>query len=302
MRRSVLGILTILLIFGPAPAQENYILYSHYSFNGLAINPAYTGSHEMLNISMSHRSQWVGFEGAPSYNIIGIHTPYKHTRMGLGILVMNESIGLRKFTSVYANYSHRMSVGRGKLALGLKGGISTGKIDDVDLGDDHVFNDQRRSFLLPNFGVGVYYYTSRFHAGISIPHLLGYKASDNGTISAYHDFKRYCYYLTAGVRLELSDKWDLEPSALVNYNNSGGMIAEGGLNLWYREAFRFGASYRTKQAIIALVDFKVNYQLRVGVAYDYGLNELNEYNRNSFEIALEYNFGYRIRASNPSVF
>jgi hypothetical protein len=46
----------------------------------------------------------------------------------------------------------------------------------------------------------------------------------------------------------------------------------------------------------------VNYQLRVGLAYDYGMNALNEYNRNSFEVALEYNFGYQIKAANPTIF
>ncbi len=127
----ILTLLIFLLLFTGVSAQEKTILYSHYTFNGLAINPAYAGSHEMLSVSLSHRSQWVGFEGAPSYNILSVHAPYKNTRMGLGLLVMNESIGLRKFTGIYLNYAHRMTLGRGKLALGLKGGIGTGKFDLV---------------------------------------------------------------------------------------------------------------------------------------------------------------------------
>jgi hypothetical protein len=46
----------------------------------------------------------------------------------------------------------------------------------------------------------------------------------------------------------------------------------------------------------------LNYQLKAGFAYDYGLNGINQYNRNSFEVMLEYNFGYRIKASNPTIF
>jgi hypothetical protein len=80
------------------------------------------------------------------------------------------------------------------------------------------------------------------------------------------------------------------------------LMAEGGLSLLYRDVLRLGGSYRSKQAIVMLVDYKVTYQLRIGISYDYGLNALNEYNRNSFEIALEYNFGYRIKASNPTLF
>jgi type IX secretion system PorP/SprF family membrane protein len=301
MRRFLL-ILTGLMFFIAGFAQEKSILYSHYTFNGLAINPAYTGSHDMLSVSLSHRSQWVGFDGAPSYNIVGIHTPYKNTRMGLGLLLMNESIGLRRYTAIYANYSHRMDVGNGKLALGLKGGICTGKMDPVDLGGDYIFGENSTSYFLPNFGIGIYYYTKIFYAGISIPLLLGYDASESGDIKAYHDYSKYAYYLTAGIKLDVAENWQVEPSTFLEYDKHGGLISDAGVSLLYKDALSVGASYRSKQAIIMLLDIKINYQLRVGLAYDYGLNELNDYNRSSFEIALEYNFGFRIKAANPTVF
>ncbi|HEX2396342.1 MAG TPA: type IX secretion system membrane protein PorP/SprF [Bacteroidales bacterium] len=302
MKQRLLYIITCLLIYTVVSAQEKSILYSHYSFNGLAINPAYTGSHEMLSISLSHRSQWVGFDGAPSFNILGIHTPYKNTRMGLGLLVMNESIGLRKYTAIYANYAHRMNLGRGKLALGLKGGISTGNLKTADLDNEVVYGANSIRYLLPNFGVGAYYYTKKFHAGISVPLLLGYEATETGDVTLYHDFSKYAYYLTAGVKVDIATYWQIEPSGLIEYDKAGGIIADAGMSVLYKDALKVGASYRSKQAVVMLLDFKVNYQLRVGVAYDYGLNELNDYNRSSFELALEYNFGYRIKASNPTVF
>lgn len=301
--RFITLILLGLILIPILHAQEKTLLYSHYTFNGLALNPAYAGSHEMLSISLSHRNQWMGFEGAPSYNILGVHTPFRNTKMGLGLLVMNESIGLRKYTGFYFNYAHRLKVGKGKLALGLKGGVSTGKFERIDLGpDDNVFSEKSSSYLLPNFGLGVYYYTRKVYAGISVPLILGYKTAGNGEVTAYHDFEKYAYYITAGVTLDLADRWQIIPSGMAVYDKAGGIIAEGGLNLRYRDALRVGASYRSKQAVVMLLDYKVTHQLRVGLAYDYGLNELNTYNRNSFEIALEYNFGYQIRVANPTIF
>ncbi len=135
-------IVIFVVFFLNISAQEKTILYSHYGFNGLAINPAYSGSHEMLSIGLSHRSQWIGFEGAPSYNIVNLHTPLRNTKTGLGILVMNESIGLRKYTGIYLNYAHRIKLGQGKLALGLKAGMAAGSVDQIDLaGDDYIFNE-----------------------------------------------------------------------------------------------------------------------------------------------------------------
>jgi type IX secretion system PorP/SprF family membrane protein len=282
-------------------AQENTILFTHYTFNGLAINPAYSGSHEMLTVNLSHRTQWTGFEGAPKNNVFGLHTPFKNTRMGLGLLVTNQSMGLRKNTGIYINYAHRMTVGNGKLALGLKGGIGTGNMEALDLGDDIVFSKNDQNYLLPNFGVGVYYYSEKFYAGLSIPLLLGY-TSNEGDIVANHDFSQYAYYLTTGVKIDVTSKWQIEPSALVQYSKPAGAILEGGFGVLYNDFVKAGLYYRNKQAMIAILDVKITQQLHAGIAYDYGTSEINTYNRNSFGIALEYNFGYKIKASNPTIF
>ena len=301
--RTITLIVFCLISWMGIKAQEKALLYSHYSFNGLAINPAYAGSHEMLSVNLSHRSQWMGFEGAPSYNVFAVHSPLKKTSMGLGLLVMNESIGLRKYTGFYLNYAHRITIGRGKLAMGLKAGLATGKFDNIDLGnDDKVFGEKSINFLLPNFGFGMYYYTRNFYAGISVPLILGYKTNESGDVSAYHDFSKYAWYMTSGVTLKMADNWSLLPSALAEYEKSGGILAEGGLSFLYKDVLKVGGSYRSKQALVLLLDCKLNYQIRVGLAYDYGLGGLNEYNRNSFEISLEYNFGYQIKASNPTQF
>ena len=39
--------------------------FSYYMFNHQAINPAYTGSRGITNLTSVIRSQWVGLEGAP---------------------------------------------------------------------------------------------------------------------------------------------------------------------------------------------------------------------------------------------
>lgn len=302
MRRFTL-IIICLLSWIATQGQEKALLYSQYSFNGLAFNPAYSGSHEMLSVNLSHRSQWMGFEGAPSYNVLGIHTPLKKTSMGVGFLLMNESIGLRKYSGFYLNYAHRLTLGRGKLALGLKAGLATGKFENIDLGsDDNIFGEKTNSYLLPNFGVGLYYYTRKFYAGLSVPLIMGYRTNGSGEISAYHDFNKYSWYMTTGVTIKMAELWSLQPTALVEYDKAGGALADGGLGILYKDVFRIGGSYRSSHAIVMLMNYKLNYQIRMGIAYDYGLGGINEYNRNSFEVSFEYNFGYQVKASNPTVF
>jgi type IX secretion system PorP/SprF family membrane protein len=300
--RKIIVIGTVLFLSLNLRAQEKMLLYSHYTFNGLAINPAFAGSNEALSVNISHRSQWIGFEGAPSYNIVSFHSPYKNTPMGFGLLVINESMGLRKFTGAYVNYAHRIKVGNGKLCLGLKGGVGAGKTDPVDLGEDVVFSENAKRYILPNFGLGVYYYTRKYYLGLSVPLLLGYKSNASGDVVAYHDFNKYAYYLTAGTRLSLCADWKVEPSLFMEYDRASKLIFDGGASLLYKDILRAGLNYRVKQALILLIDYKINYQMHVGLAYDYGLGGISEYSRSSVEVALQYNFGYRVKASNPTVF
>jgi len=39
--------------------------YSQYLLNGMAINPAFAGSREVLSTCILYRNQWLGFDGAP---------------------------------------------------------------------------------------------------------------------------------------------------------------------------------------------------------------------------------------------
>jgi type IX secretion system PorP/SprF family membrane protein len=283
-------------------AQDKLMLYSHYSFSGLAINPAYAGSHQALSASVSHRNQWIGFEGAPAYNIVSIHTPFKDKPMGLGLLIMNESMGLRKFTGIYANYAHKIRFRSGILSMGIKAGIGAGKFEGIDLGDDQVFNEKSKSYLLPNFGLGFYFTAKKYNLGFSIPLLLGYKANESGDVISYHDFSRYAYYLTGETKIRLDNNWQIKPSALLAYERASGIILDGGASVIYKEHIRCGLNYRLKQAVIMLLEYQINYQLRVGLAYDYGIGSFSEYSRSSAEITLEYNLGYKVRASNPTIF
>ena len=63
-------VVILLVVFAlnlPAAGQLQPLL-DQYSLNGMAINPAYSGSKEALSVGLSVRNQWVGFEGSPAYN------------------------------------------------------------------------------------------------------------------------------------------------------------------------------------------------------------------------------------------
>lgn len=294
MRYSIYILLTAIAI--NVSGQDKSVLYSQYRFNGLAINPAYTGSSEVFTVSVSTRNQWIGHEGAPSTQSLSTHTPLKNTKIALGFLLAHEKIGARNYTGAFLNYAYRIRLTSGKLALGLKAGIVSGKLNIRDLDYDPVLNSSTPNYLLPNFGIGCYYYSHRLYAGFSVPFVLGYEdGGENSGLQPYHDIKRYSYYLTTGYTFYLNPVWQIQPSLLMNYELSLKYNLDVSLNVMYMSRIRGGLTYRTNKSVIALFDYKINYQFRAGFAYDFGFGEINQYNHSAFELFLQYEFGYKVK-------
>ncbi len=289
-------------------AQDKNILFSQYMFNGLTLNPAYAGSHEVFSAGLLSRYQWLGFEGAPKDYALNLHGPGKNTRTGWGANMMYGTSGLRSTFSLFANYAYRLPLGPGTLSMGLKAGMASANQQiDESIASDPLYSENASDYILPNFGIGFYYNTKRLFAGFSVPLILGYKSSSNGSTTINHDFAMYTYYLTAGVHLHAGEKWKITPSLLALYESSSGAVLDGTLNVLYRELFGVGLSYRTSGALIAMLNYRMGYQTTVGLAYDFGIydyriGDINWYNRSSFEIAIQVDLGFKVNRTNPIVF
>ena len=60
------------------------------------------------------------------------------------------------------------------------------------------------------------------------------------------------------------------------------------LNGWFQDVVGIGMSYRTGDAVVAMLEFQVMTQLRLGYAYDYTISDLKSYNRGTHEIMLRF--------------
>src|SRR5215207_7129877 len=82
-------------------------LYAQYLNNPLSINPAYTGFTKDLNASLTYRKQWAGFDGSPETINVSVHSSLLDNRMGLGLMVIQDKIGVNKNTEVQATYAYK---------------------------------------------------------------------------------------------------------------------------------------------------------------------------------------------------
>ena len=310
--RTLIFILLFLFAFPLlAESQKLFPLYSQYMMNGLALNPAYAGSRDAFNITLSHRTQWIGMDGAPVSYTLSAHAPMKKEKVSLGLFFFSETIDIRNNLGIYGSYAYRLNLKKGKLSFGLKGGVDIQRADwsrivtnPTHPGDEFVpdpaFPLTNEQFIIPNVGFGVYYYTRKFYIGASIPSFLSDTYRD-GQIELYHDFKNYNYLFTTGF-VTGGDFFKIKPSVLLKYSQNTPLQADFNLSFIFRDFLWIGGGYRIQDAFVGLVKFEITDQLRLGYTYDYSLGELNKFSNGSHEIVLIYDFNYKVKGANPRYF
>ena len=165
-------------LFGQlTPVTNQYIL------NPLTINPAYAGNRGALNIAAFYRRQWVGIPGAPETMTLAIDAPLLDSKLGLGLMITNDKIGVTRETNFSTYYAYKINMGEGNLSLGLGAGmiITNTAWSDLTVHDpgDEYYLLNSSVFVVPDFRFGVYYYNKNYFMGISIPKLLGNKFDFN---------------------------------------------------------------------------------------------------------------------------
>src|ERR1043165_6298996 len=88
-------------------------MFTQYMFNEMFINPAYAGSKEAMSATLLHRQQWVSFPGRPVTTSFSLHGPLMDNKMGLGLSVLTEKIGVLTRNLVYGTYAYRMKLKEG---------------------------------------------------------------------------------------------------------------------------------------------------------------------------------------------
>lgn len=305
MNRFILSILAV--TFSSQMSGQMFPLSDHYIYNMLAINPAFAGCHDALSATLSYRNQWIGFKDAPKDLILSVHAPVAHDRIGLGLLVEDNSIGIFHETSFMGNYAYKMEVHDGILALGLAFGAARYHIawDDLEAtdSDDELLLDYPKTEVLPNFSLGTYYYTKKYFIGISLPLFLSHEPDQNsGKYKLKNDFSNYNYFFTGGYTIGVSPRIKLLPSVLIKYHPGHSVQFDSYAQVIFMDRIWMGAGYRSSGMLIGMLQCQLNYQLRMAYSYDFDTSRSRQYKNGSHEVVLSYVFKYERRVKGPRQF
>ncbi|MDO6605705.1 type IX secretion system membrane protein, PorP/SprF family [Arenibacter palladensis] len=292
-------VLMLFSLFAGLYAQQD-AQYTQYMYNTMSVNPAYAGSRGQLSAAALYRSQWVGLEGAPKTQTLNLHSPIRNSRLGYGISIINDNIGdgVVQETQFDAVLSYTVDVALdAKLSFGLKVGGNMLSLDFNGLNNFDSENIQGENIdnkFSPNFGVGVYYHTDKFYAGLSAPNMVETEYFDNSQRDAnsvqFLSKERMNFYLITGYVFDLNNNFKFKPAVLTKVVGGAPLQIDLSASFLFNDKFSFGAAYRWDAAVSGLLGFQLSDQFMIGLAYDRETTELGgtQFNDGSFEVFLRF--------------
>jgi len=280
---------------------------NQYVLNPLIINPAYAGNRGVLNIAAFYRRQWTGIAKAPETMTLAMDVPLLSSRVGLGVVITSDKIGVTKETHISSTYAYKIEIREGNLSFGLGAGLLTtntawSDLNVIDPGDESYLTNSQ-VYMVPVFSFGVYYSCRRYFAGLSIPKLLSYRFDSNkDKYNLNFDPGQYYYLFYTGYIFTLSPQVDFFPSTLVTYSRGENILYDINAHFILFDRIWVGASYRNNRSFGGLLQLALNSQFKVAYTYDFDMGMLGRYSNGSHEIMLRYEFRYKVKVVNPLIF
>lgn len=278
---------------------QNSIQFSQYYSNPLVLNPAYAGADDALSLTLVHRNQWSGVNGAPRTTAFSGHTLFKKEHTGLGFNLILDEINIHSSLSFTGIYSYRIKTGaKSYLSFGLQAGLNHIKSDYASL-TGSLQNQNDPNIISKNvsesvfqFGTGVYFKSPRLEIGLSAPIL--HSTSMNGfTPSLTLPGVTPHYFLFSRYKVNLSNHVQLNPGFLLKGKTDWPLSVDLNIDALVNQVLMVGLSYRSFKTLCTIVQIKVLPQMKFGYSYDIPLSDIQQRNFNTHEIMLNYIFQYK---------
>ena len=318
MKNSFFATLILLLAFqlaSPSVFAQQDPLFTYYTSNSTLVNPAIAGSNKTLHMMVVHRSQWMGFNGAPTSSVFAFSTPLYQKGLGVGASFIDDRIGYVQQMSYFMDLSYRMVLkkkltksinymksGRKTLlrtqkkredvylSFGLKAGVDNfrilkSRVKTSHTGDNSIagmVNDEKQA----NFGFGLYLYSPSYFITFSIPRLVTRKVYEKELMLEKTDYRRMHFYLGGGIVRQLSPYFKVRPTIMTRYVYGNPLSVDMSLNFLYQEKVWMGLGYRLKDAMFFNLEYYITDTFRISYSYDLTTTSLNKFSYGTHEVSL----------------
>lgn len=324
MKKIIQPILFLLFIANAGFAQS-YLHFSQFTQSAHAINPAFSGIDNFIDIKTGYRKQWSKVNGSPTTLFVGVSASDKSfqpdyqkgksfrvsnpgifkkyqdhrvnpTRHGFGLYMVNNTQGPFSTNAAYLTYAYHHSMING-LMLAM-GGSATMAISNFDAFDAMVNNPGldntyqtyaagRRTGSSIGANGGLVLYNEQFYVGYSIHNLfLADLAPD-----ALEENKSLYHFAMAGLNLEISPEYYFQPALLVKYSDFNPVSIDVNARFKYRQLGWVGLSYRNNNDIVGMLGLLIDQKINLGYSFDISNSDLGKNNSGTHEVVLSFRLG-----------
>jgi type IX secretion system PorP/SprF family membrane protein len=165
--------------------------------------------------------------------------------------------------------------------------------------NDPLLNTFDRSVFITDFNFGASFTTPKYYVGFAMTNLLRGSLLFADAFADTSLAKRKelgNYFLTGGVKFPLAADWILEPSAFIKASDMFFNSVQLDLTsrIYYKEDYWIGVSWRTNDAIIAMLGLKYD-RFYIAYAFDFTLTDIRTQSFGTHELTLAVKFGESAR-------
>ncbi len=293
------NIFIILVFMGFNLSAQQLVSFSQTLENKYLTNPAVVGSTDSSPLFLGYKASWSGINDAPRTSFLTYHTKLSQNLGGVGAKLFNYTTGRISKRGVNLSYAYHFKINETyNLSLGLSASLYQMSLDLNNLSqailDDELIYQSVDDKVVPDANFGVYFYSNELFVGLSTMQLFGRRVD---MFNKHLDFKRVRhYFLNAGYNLELNSDFQLQPSVLVKYVESGFGQWDLSVKTLYKNFAWLAVGYRSDfefapNDIFVGLGIKYNDKIKVGYAYDYTLSDVGKVTNGSHELIFTYYLG-----------
>lgn len=284
--------LVIIVLISFNAFSQQVSISAMYPYNTSFINPAEVGSKKGTQVQLRHRQQWVGFVGSPSTTFLSAQRQL-NAKMGIGGNVTLDKIAFIQRINANASYSYKLLINsKNKIRFGLSAGIMKGTLDlstiqADDMSDIVLTSAPLKMKFDAMFGMS-YTFDKDLNIGISLPQLLGKKASLDMVDGEQYNIVRHSN-IYVSFKMKADDKFDFIPLIMLRSAQNNNSQVEIFGNIKYDNKFWGGMGYRSNSTFILNMGMQLIDKLSLTYAFEFSSSGVGANTSGTHEIMLSLN-------------
>lgn len=287
-------VVVLLSVVNNSNAQEPGY-FNHQHLQPVLINPGATGFSGAHEIMAGYKHKWSDFPDAPRTFTALYHGSFADDKVGLGVQLLSDRIGVAQLFHGQLNYSYRFKFDNAVIGVGLSTGIQNFKVTDVQndpLIDqtDVLLNEAIDGYLLFDGSAGIYgEIDQKLIFGVSFPNVVKQRIAEiSGEVNLPHSFP---YAILLGYRYNVKNyNFSVEPSITIKDLRYSPFLVDLNLKFSFLEeqlvgglGYTLGDNSRASLLLGTRLD-----NLKFFYSYDVNLGDFQQFNNGSHELMLVY--------------